>query len=185
MQRITPDFFFHVVPCHIAGRLTEQGKSGSPSLRKNRYQITAILNDGIGGFVIVPGITTKVTWECIHVGTLSQGRTELELCKGRGLFATAVSLRDVATKEALLSNISTAMSFPSYFGANWDALNDCLRDLSWLKPKGVLLVLEESHNVWQETSLSAMLIELWLSCAEVWARQEVPFHLAFTWANQF
>lgn len=30
--------------------------------------------------------------------------------------------------------------FPSDFGANWDALLDCLRDLSWIPNRGVVVV---------------------------------------------
>jgi hypothetical protein len=34
------------------------------------------------------------------------------------------------------------LKFPDYFGWNWDALDECLRDLSWLPPGRVIL----SHN---------------------------------------
>jgi hypothetical protein len=131
--------------------------------------------------VIAHRITTRVTWECIHVGTIAQGRRELESCKQDGLFAVAVNASAIHTEESLLSAIATAMNFPSYFGMNWDALDECLRDLSWLDPKGVLLIMEDSKALWREASLSIALIQSWLFCAEEWARSEVPFHLAFTW----
>ncbi|GDY31429.1 barstar family protein [Gandjariella thermophila] len=35
-------------------------------------------------------------------------------------------------KAAALDAIARALSFPSYFGRNLDALYDCLTDLSWL-----------------------------------------------------
>ena len=44
-----------------------------------------------------------------------------------------VKLRaDIASKDELLEEIARQAAFPSYFGMNWDALNDCLMDLSWL-----------------------------------------------------
>ena len=38
----------------------------------------------------------------------------------------------VADKSGFLRAIAEAMSFPAYFGQNWDALEECLTDLSWV-----------------------------------------------------
>lgn len=35
-------------------------------------------------------------------------------------------------KEKLLGVLAKGLRFPKYFGGNWDALDECLRDLSWL-----------------------------------------------------
>jgi RNAse (barnase) inhibitor barstar len=42
--------------------------------------------------------------------------------------------------SALLHALSEQLDFPGYFGFNWDALSDCLRDLHWLSPSRVVLV---------------------------------------------
>ncbi|MBR0705334.1 barstar family protein [Bradyrhizobium liaoningense] len=47
--------------------------------------------------------------------------------------------QSITTKRALLTAIATQLSFPDYFGGNWDALEECIRDLSWL-PSGRVLV---------------------------------------------
>jgi RNAse (barnase) inhibitor barstar len=47
--------------------------------------------------------------------------------------------RNVKQKADLLNIISQEMRFPSYFGHNWDALDECLRDLSWLPSKGYIV----------------------------------------------
>jgi hypothetical protein len=39
----------------------------------------------------------------------------------------------------LLGLIAKRLSFPDYFGKNWDALEECLRDLSWLPAGPVVL----------------------------------------------
>ncbi len=46
----------------------------------------------------------------------------------------------ILTKGTLLALLSRELSFPGYFGANWDALVDCLSDLSWLGVDSVSLV---------------------------------------------
>lgn len=35
-------------------------------------------------------------------------------------------------KRDLFGRLHKALQLPGYFGNNWDALNDCLHDLSWL-----------------------------------------------------
>lgn len=46
----------------------------------------------------------------------------------------------VSNKEKLMSVLKEALRFPEHFGQNWDALSDCLRDLSWLPPGQVALL---------------------------------------------
>jgi hypothetical protein len=43
------------------------------------------------------------------------------------------------TKEQLLDALSAALRFPSYFGRNWDALDECIQDLGWIAEKKVVL----------------------------------------------
>ncbi|MEU8299697.1 barstar family protein [Micromonospora sp. NPDC048909] len=42
---------------------------------------------------------------------------------------------------------SDALLFPGYFGWNWDALSDCLRDLNWLPADGYLIVVENAPRL--------------------------------------
>ncbi len=38
----------------------------------------------------------------------------------------------IRSKQKLLRVLAHQLQFPAYFGYNWDALEECLRDLSWL-----------------------------------------------------
>lgn len=46
-------------------------------------------------------------------------------------------------KSHLLHEIAARLEFPDYFGGNWDALADCLCDLSWLGDQRILLLHED------------------------------------------
>ena len=46
----------------------------------------------------------------------------------------------IKTKEALLDELYRRLRFPNYFGGNWDALWECIRDLSWLPAGPVVLI---------------------------------------------
>ena len=48
-------------------------------------------------------------------------------------------------KEQFLNHAASVLSFPDYFGNNWDAFEDCLTDMSWHEAKG--FVICESPNL--------------------------------------
>ena len=49
----------------------------------------------------------------------------------------------ILTVEELFGWYSKAVMFPEFFGWNWDAFLDCLRDLSWISQKEVQIVHED------------------------------------------
>jgi RNAse (barnase) inhibitor barstar len=55
--------------------------------------------------------------------------------------------RGLHSKIELLHNLAHKLAFPDYFGENWDALVDCLSDLSWLDIPEVTLLHEELPGI--------------------------------------
>jgi RNAse (barnase) inhibitor barstar len=54
---------------------------------------------------------------------------------------------DANSKVEILKGIAEAWAFPSHFGHNWDALVDCLSDLSWVGgDKFALIIRNASRN---------------------------------------
>jgi len=47
-------------------------------------------------------------------------------------------------KEKVLGVLAAKLRFPSYFGHNWDALEECLRDLSWLGDQAKVVIVHEA-----------------------------------------
>ncbi|PKO57731.1 MAG: hypothetical protein CVU19_18545 [Betaproteobacteria bacterium HGW-Betaproteobacteria-13] len=93
-----------------------------------------------------------------------------------GFNCARINLGDCEDKAALLTRIATVLDFPRWFGHNWDALADCLGDLSWRPAKGHVLLLEhagsfrERHTEDFETLLSIL-----RESAAFWAGEQIAF----------
>jgi RNAse (barnase) inhibitor barstar len=46
----------------------------------------------------------------------------------------------IASVDELYDALIEALHLPSYFGRNWDALDEVLGDLSWLAPRRIIIV---------------------------------------------
>lgn len=125
---------------------------------------------------------TKTSWQCVHfVSPEHYRRFDLSEVKGDVLLIEG-DVSNVVSNEELLGRVADLMQFPEYFGGNWDALEECLRDLEWLSAKGYVLSLHGAHELWtRQPNLAGMLVESWLFCAEEWAKSGVAFHLVFVW----
>ena len=51
--------------------------------------------------------------------------------------------KGILTKSMLMEEYAKRLLFPKYFGANWDALYDCLCDLSWIQEHEIIIFHEE------------------------------------------
>ena len=124
--------------------------------------MTAVLADVTRAGVrpLPPGSATRLAEAAAQLG-FSCARIDLDGCED---------------KAALLARIAAALHFPDWFGQNWDALADCLGDLSWLPTPGHVVLLEhagefrERHREDFETTLSIL-----RETAESWAREQVAF----------
>lgn len=78
-------------------------------------------------------------------------------------------------KSLLMKNIAAALRFPAWFGANWDALEDCLSDLSWLQAAGHVLVFDNA----KAGDEFGVLVDVLGSVAEYWRARGTPFFAFF------
>ena len=125
----------------------------------------------------------RATVECIHFAERSQLPNITDITK-LGLFVGEIAGENIRTKADLMAAIAEAMNFPEYFGKNWDALDECLRDLNWISAKGYVLIIHHANQLWEHAALLAgQLVESWLFCDESWLQQKVPFHLIFEMAK--
>ena len=107
-----------------------------------------------------------------------------------GLTVRVVRGQKMRTDEALFNEVAAALQFPSYFGENWDALDECIADLEWLPPGAgyVLYVLHADQVLADETSWSIGVfvrvlnkaITEWateVALGEWWDRPPIPFNV--------
>ena len=87
-----------------------------------------------------------------------------------------VELRDIRNKDGALTNIAKAMQFPDWFGGNFDALADCLGDLSWHRAAGYVLILEHCDGIHGDAEDDFVsLVDIFSRAAGEWREEGVPF----------
>ncbi|WHZ18759.1 MAG: Barstar, ribonuclease (Barnase) inhibitor [Rhodanobacteraceae bacterium] len=86
------------------------------------------------------------------------GATDLDTldaaAHAEGHLVRRISLAGCHAKDDLLQRIAKALAFPKTFGANWDALADCLGDLAWLPQAGGYAWLFDHAGDLRDTSES-------------------------------
>lgn len=60
------------------------------------------------------------------------------------MFKAKIDCTEMETKLDFMRAMDKAFGFPPYFGENWDALWDCMRDLYWIKETEIVLEIENS-----------------------------------------
>lgn len=119
----------------------------------------------------------------LHFVEAEAARALIARCRLSGSAVFVGSLRGIRTPERLIDELSRTLDLPDYFGRNWDALDECLRDLpERAGAEACVLFLCDAYAGWQDsTLLMAQLVECWLLAA---ARSEVSgagLHLVFAW----
>jgi hypothetical protein len=93
------------------------------------------------------------------------------------LRGSELAIARIDLKRSVLDAFSQALGFPDWFGENWDALEDCLTDLSWREAAGHVLVLEGGQALPGDEV--GILIDVLTAAAEFWAGQGKPFFAVF------
>lgn len=103
--------------------------------------------------------------ETLHKAAAAAGLTWLDM-----------PLSAVTDKEQFLALCKKQMKLPAHFGANWDALADCLRDFAWLKSKGYVLHLSGGDKfATAATQDYQTALAVLAEAAEFWKGRGTPF----------
>ncbi|MFI5764344.1 barstar family protein [Streptomyces sp. NPDC051563] len=74
----------------------------------------------------------------------------LDAAEAAGWATVRLDLDGVRSKAELMRRCGAALEVPEYFGGNWDALADALRDLSWLPAAPGRLLVVTSWRAYAE-----------------------------------
>ena len=84
----------------------------------------------------------------------------------------AAEIPGARDKEELLFSIGVALQFPGYFGANWDAFDECLRDVAC-----ATLIVRDAAALWTAMPAEMItLVDVWCGVAD---DAEGPLDLIF------
>ncbi len=82
----------------------------------------------------------------------------------------------VSNKKQFMNVCAKQLKLPSYFGGNWDALADCVRDFNWLDGKGYVLHITSPEKFAKaspddyQTALDVL-----AEAADYWKSKDMPF----------
>jgi hypothetical protein len=57
-------------------------------------------------------------------------------------FLTTIDFDGISDDKTLFRTFQDAFDFPWYFGYNWNAFNECMRDLDWIKSGAYIIILK-------------------------------------------
>lgn len=80
----------------------------------------------------------------------------------------ALDGRALAGKDGLLAALGWALEFPDYYGGNWDALEECLTDMSW-RPGAIILHIDHADAL--APKLLDTLVAIFADVADAWRKQ--------------
>jgi hypothetical protein len=80
------------------------------------------------------------------------------------------------TTTAFFDELAAVMQFPTYFGHNWNAARDMLRDLHWLPAEAYLLLIEDADELLADEPDEVLGAGLGVLARVAESAGPIPFH---------
>lgn len=112
----------------------------------------------------------------LHIVTPGSGVPLNELLPAPGsVFVARLPGREMLDEVSTFQTFQEKLRFPQYFGWNWNAFRDCLRDLQWLSSDHHVVIIESAEHALSgdETARKDLLTSLWHSGRE-WSYVKRP-----------
>lgn len=85
---------------------------------------------------------------------------------------------NIPDKMSLLGLIAKQLSFPDHFGMNWDALEECMRDLSWL-PLGNVILEHAEVPLMRDVASAKTYVAILADATRKTSKSDHPLHIRF------
>ncbi len=83
---------------------------------------------------------------------------------------------EIGDKDSFLDAASRAMVFPDYFGHNWDAFEECIRDLGWAPASEYVALYDHVDRfACADPSASAIALDIFCSAVQHWSNRGTTF----------
>ncbi|MFE1546868.1 barstar family protein [Streptomyces sp. NPDC058718] len=87
----------------------------------------------------------------MHVVTTGASAPLDEILPASGsVYVARLNGEDMPDEVSTFQQFGELLKFPDYFGWNWNALYDCLRDLQWLSSDHHVLIIESAESALPE-----------------------------------
>ncbi|WP_244258427.1 barstar family protein [Streptomyces sp. Tu 2975] len=84
----------------------------------------------------------------MHIVTTGGGVPLDELLPASGsVYVARLNGQEMPDEMSVFQKFREDLEFPEYFGWNWNAFYDCLRDLQWLSSDHHILIIESAESV--------------------------------------
>ena len=108
------------------------------------------------------------------------GQTALtKAAKSLGFAIFKVDFEESDHMGKILAALGRDLHFPDWYGANFDALNDCLTDFSWREAPGYIITLYGADAVHAVPNSFNALNEVLSSAIEAWQAQDIPLWIFY------
>jgi hypothetical protein len=125
------------------------------------------------------GILTRLDHASVYHMPLDGEEALILAAEQHGFSVFRVDLAGAQDKAGMLDLIAKAMTFPEWFGHNWDALLDCLADLGWQSNEGAagyLVILEHCDGIHGRAEADFVdALQVFEAAANEWREQGIPF----------
>lgn len=86
--------------------------------------------------------------------------------------------RTINDKTSFLNACGKAMSFPAYYGGNWDALDECITDLEWCPAQGYVLLYDQvEHFAGGQPEQWSVALDILHEAANYWRDRATPMYV--------
>lgn len=116
----------------------------------------------------------------LMLATEKDAYSRLQQARSGEAHSVALTIRGwkCKTESALHDEVGAALQFPDYYGENWNAMDECITDLSWLPADRYLIVVTgvESLLLADDAALRIFLSVL-ADATGTWAGRGISFEV--------